>query len=310
MMNLDLLYPFIVLWALLCFGSLAVFFTVRLRPDKDYTELKQRTLSWWFMIAAFSFAVLSSQTISVWFLCFISFLAFKEYLSMIPTRRADRGALFFCYLSIPLQYYWAQIGWYGMFIIFIPVYMFLLSGFLMVIAQQTEGFLKAAGTIHWGLMTCVFSLSHAAFLMTLPDHPLSNNAGGSGLLFFLVFLCQFNDVAQYVWGKLFGKHKISPIVSPKKTWQGFIGGIITTTVLSAIIYPYLTPFSVWAALFSGIMISTFGFVGDICISAVKRDLGVKDFGSLIPGHGGILDRIDSLTFTAPLFFHFTWYFYY
>ena len=180
----------------------------------------------------------------------------------------------------------------------------------MIITQQTEGFLKAAGTIHWGLMTCVFSLSHAAFLLMLPDTSSQNDAGGAGLLFFLIFLAQFNDVAQYVWGKLLGKHKILPIVSPKKTWEGLIGGILTTTVIAMLIAPYLTPFTTLYALAAGLIISVFGFIGDVCISAVKRDIGVKDFGSLIPGHGGILDRIDSLTFTAPLFFHFTWYFYY
>ncbi len=310
MINQTLIYPLLSLWSLLILASAIVFVLTKLRPEKDYHELKQRTTSWWFMVLAFSFSILFVPSISIWLICFVSFLALKEYLSMIPTRRADRVTLLFCYLAIPLQYYWAEIEWYGMFIIFIPIYMFLLTGFLMVIAQQTEGFLKAAGTIHWGLMVCVFSLSHAAFLLTLPDHAIKNDAGGQGLLFYLIFLAQFNDVAQYTCGKLLGKHKITPVVSPKKTWEGMIGGVIATTSLAVLIAPYLTPFSTGFALFAGAMISTFGFVGDVCISAVKRDLGVKDFGSLIPGHGGILDRIDSLTFTAPLFFHFTWYFYY
>ena len=310
MNNPALLYPLISLWSLLLIASVAVFLMAKLKPAKDYTELKQRTVSWWFMIAAFSFALIASKTVAICFLGFVSFLALKEFFSMIPTRRADRIVLLIAYLSIPLQYYWAGMEWYGMFIIFIPVYMFLFIGFMMIISQKTEGFLKAAGTIHWGLMTCVFSLSHAAFLLTLPDKTAQNDAGGAGLLFFLIFLTQFNDVAQYVWGKLFGKHKILPVVSPKKTWEGLIGGIITTSGVAVLIAPYLTPFPMFYALVGGLIISAFGFIGDVCISAVKRDIGVKDFGSLIPGHGGIMDRIDSLTFTAPLFFHFTWYYFY
>jgi phosphatidate cytidylyltransferase len=135
-------------------------------------------------------------------------------------------------------------------------------------------------------------------------------AGGAGLLFFLVFITQFNDVAQFTWGKLFGKHKISPSVSPKKTWEGFLGGVATSIVLAALIGPQLTPMDAAWSAFAGGLISVSGFLGDITESAVKRDLGVKDAGALIPGHGGILDRIDSLTYAAPIFTHFFRYYFY
>jgi phosphatidate cytidylyltransferase len=117
-------------------------------------------------------------------------------------------------------------------------------------------------------------------------------------------------VAQYLWGKAFGRHQITPTVSPNKTVEGLIGGIITTTILSYLLAPLLTPLDRWDSISAGLMISTGGFLGDITISALKRDLGVKDSGQLIPGHGGILDRIDSLTYTAPLFFHFLRFYYY
>jgi phosphatidate cytidylyltransferase len=135
-------------------------------------------------------------------------------------------------------------------------------------------------------------------------------AGGLGLLFFLVMLTQFNDVAQYTWGKLTGRHKVTPTVSPKKTWEGLIGGIATTTLLASLIGPYLTPMDFrWSAL-AGLIIGVSGFLGDITMSAMKRDLGVKDTGGLIPGHGGILDRVDSLTYAAPVFTHFFRYFFF
>jgi phosphatidate cytidylyltransferase len=243
------------------------------------------------------------------FLAFVSFLALKEYLSLIPTRRADRRVLFWAYLAIPSQFYWVATGWYGMFIIFIPVYLFLLLPMRMVLIGETAGFLRAAGSLHWGLMLTVFNLSHMAFLLALPKE-INPAGGGAGLVLFLMFLTQFNDVAQYVWGKTLGKHKIIPKVSPKKTWEGFLGGIATTTLAAWALAPHLTPLAGWEAPVAGLLIGLAGFVGDVNISALKRDLGIKDSGSLIPGHGGILDRVDSLTFTAPLFFHFLYYLHY
>ena len=298
------------LWAVLVLASILVFAFSRIKKERDHTELIQRTQSWWIMIGAFSVALVAEPAWSLVFLGFISFLALKEFFSQIPTRRADRRVLFWAYLSIPVQYYWAGIEWYGMFIIFIPVYMFLFVAFRMIIAQHTEGFLKSAATIHWGLMTCVFSLSHMGFLLMLPEVRTIGGPGGAGLLFFLVVLTQFNDVAQYVWGRTLGKRKVLPVVSPKKTWAGLLGGVATTMLMAVVLAPWLTPFPPLQAAGAGLIIGVFGFVGDVSISAIKRDLGVKDFGSLIPGHGGILDRIDSLTFTAPLFFHYTWYYFY
>lgn len=228
---------------------------------------------------------------------------------MIPTRRADRRVLFWAYLAIPFQYFWVSMEWYGMFIIFIPVYMFLFLPMRMVIIGETREFLRAAGTLHWGLMTMVFSLSHLAYLLVLPVSE-GFSAGGAGLVLYLVFLTQFNDVSQFVWGKMLGKHKIIPRVSPNKTWEGFIGGVCTTTLLAMLLSTVLTPLTLSMSAIAGLIISTAGFIGDVTVSALKRDIGVKDSGSLLPGHGGILDRIDSLTYSAPLFFHFIYYFHY
>lgn len=295
--------------ALLVAASLLVFILTRLKPGQDFSELVLRVRSWWVMVFVFVLAMVLSRNVSLAFFAFLSFLALKEYLSMITTRRADRRVLFWAYLAIPFQYYWVAEAWYGMFIIFIPVYVFLWLPVRMVLVGETRAFLHAAGTLHWGLMTTVFSISHVAFLLVLPEerNPL---AGGAGLVLYLVFLTQFNDVAQFTWGKLLGKHKVVPLVSPKKTWEGFVGGVLTTTLLGAALGGVLTPFSLGESVLAGLLIGVGGFVGDVVISAVKRDIGIKDSGSLLPGHGGILDRIDSLTYTAPLFFHFVYYLYY
>lgn len=295
--------------AALVAASLATFALRRLKPERDWTELAQRVRSWWVMAIVFTVAVALDRAVSLAFLGFVSFLALKEFLSLVETRRADRRVLFWAYLAIPIQYIWVGIYWYGMFIVFIPVWVFLFLPLVMVGIGETKGFLRAAGTLNWGLMTTVFSLSHAAYLLSLPgvENP---EAGGAGLLLFLVLMTQLNDVCQYLFGKLFGRHRIVPSVSPGKTWEGFLGGVAATVLTSAVLAPYLTPLDGWLAPAVGGAIAIAGFVGDVVMSAVKRDLGVKDSSGMIPGHGGILDRVDSLTYTAPVFFHIMIYLYY
>jgi phosphatidate cytidylyltransferase len=273
-------------------------------PAERYAELTARVRSWWVMVAVFVIAIAIDQRLSIIFFAFISFLALKEYLSLIPTRRADRRVLFWAYLSIPFQYYWVYQRWYGIFIVFIPVWVTILISARMVMIGETRDFLRAVGTLQWGLMLMVFSISHQAYLLVLPP------SGGAGLVLYLVLLTQANDVAQYLWGKSLGRHKVSPTVSPGKTLEGLLGGIATTTLLALLLGPLLTPLTLPHRIAAGLIISSFGFLGDITISALKRDLGVKDSGQLIPGHGGILDRIDSLTYTAPVFFHFVRFYYY
>ncbi len=296
---------------LLIVATLVVCLMRRGDDEGKYRELSDRVKSWWIMIAIFSFALLSSPTISVVFFALLSFLAFKEFISIVPLRRADRRVLFWGYLTIPVQYLLVAQGMYGLFIVFIPVWVFFLLPFRMIISGQTDGFLSSVSVISWGLMITVFAISHVPMLMGLPMNVNGEMVvGGASLILFLAVLNQGNDVAQYVWGKIFGKHKIVPSVSPNKTWEGFIGGVLTTTVLSVLLSMVLTPFSVPFAVAVGLMLGVAGFIGDVTFSALKRDLHIKDAGSFIPGHGGILDRIDSLSLSAPLFFHMVRYFHY
>jgi phosphatidate cytidylyltransferase len=299
------LYVMLGVIGLLTIASGITFGLMLKNPAHDYTELKQRIRSWWIMIAILFLVLILSKTAAIVFFGFLSFLTLKEFLSIVPTRQADRRVIFWAYLSIPLQYYWVSMGWYGMFIIFIPVYVFLLLPMRMILIGETHGFIHSAGVLHWAVMLCVFAISHLAYLLTLPV--LNIAAGSMGLVLFLLVMTECNDVFQYIWGKLLGKHKIIPKVSPNKTWEGFLGGLITSTAAAGYIAPLLTPLSFERGLIAGALIALAGFVGDVVISAVKRDLHLKDSGSLIPGHGGILDRLDSLIYTAPLFFHFLYY---
>ena len=304
-----------VRWSLAAiFGALVLSTVIvqalsRLKPAGDFANLRQRVNSWWVMVTVFSLAMTLNRNVSIVFFAFISFLALKEFLSLIPTRRADRRVLFWAYLAIPLQFYFVYLEWYGMFIIFIPVYMFLLLPLRMVTIGQTKGYVRAAGTIHWGLMLTVFCLSHTAFMLVLQESKASNSSPGPGLVLFLVVLTQLNDVCQFIWGKSLGRRKILPKVSPGKTWAGFLGGVSTTTVIAWQAGPFLTMLNEWQSAVAGLIIGVGGFVGDVNLSALKRDLQVKDSGSLLPGHGGILDRVDSLTYTAPLFFHYVYWLY-
>ena len=290
--------------ALLVVASLVSWYLERKGPPGKYHELRQRVQSWWIMVGVFGIAMAIDRSLSIIFFGLVSFLALKEYLSLIPTRRADRRVLFWAYLSIPVQYYWIYRGWYGMFIVFIPVWVMLLISARMVLIGETKDFLRAVGTIQWGLMLMVFAISHQAYLLVLPPE------GGAGLVLFLVMLTQLNDVAQYIWGKSFGRRKILPTVSPNKTLEGLVGGITTTTILAVLLAPVLTPLTLPHSVAAGLMIGAGGFLGDTTVGAVKRDIGVKDSGTMIAGHGGVLDRVNSLTYTAPLFFHFLRYYYY
>lgn len=298
-------YTMGVVLSILIFASLACVFIKGKMEHDNYEELQQRIRSWWVIIGILFAVLVSGKTLSIIFFAFLSFLALKEFLSIVPMRIADRKVIFWAYLSIPLQYYWVSIEWYGMFIIFIPVYIFLFLPMRMVLTGDTNGFIRSAGVVHWATMLTVFSISHIAYLLVLPES--NNESGAVGLVLFLLFMTQFNDVCQYVWGKLFDKHKIIPKVSPNKTWEGFIGGVVTIGLSSAFIAPLLTPLSFYQGALAGLLVGCSGFIGDVVISSVKRDLQIKDSGNLIPGHGGILDRMDSLTYTAPLFFHFLYY---
>ena len=304
----DILLVVSIIFLLLITASTTFYVWGKLNPKANLKELKQRTNSWWVMVIFFVLAVLLDRTITFPAIGLLSFMAFRELYSILDFRDADRRAIFWAVWAIPVQYYLAYIGWYEAFIILIPVGMFLFVPVRMVFIGETKGIIKSIASLQWALMLTVFGISHLAFFLSLPNIPHFKN-GGKGLLLFVVFLTQINDIMQFIWGKLFGKHKITPTVSPNKTWEGFIGGVISTTLIGYSLQ-FLTPLDTTQVLFASFLIACSGFFGDVVMSAIKRDLGVKDMGNTIPGHGGILDRLDSLTYTAPVFFHLIYYWIY
>jgi phosphatidate cytidylyltransferase len=307
---LESLSPFwkmgVIVLGVLVVASAAVAAVRLASPRKDYSELSARVRAWWIMAGLFFAAISFSDPVSLVFFALLSFWAVKEYITLLKTRPADHHGLVLTFLAIPIQYYWIATGWYGMFIIFIPVFVFLSLPVRLVLSKETAGFVASASQIQWGLMAFVFGLSHLGYLLTVPNYG-GTGVNGRTLLLFLVFVTEMSDVLQYVWGKTLGRRKIIPTVSPNKTWEGFFGGVATTILLSLSIR-FLTPFSVGETLLVSLMITVAGFCGGAVMSAVKRDFGVKDFGASIPGHGGMLDRVDSLCYAAPIFFHYVRYF--
>ena len=301
----ELIIVISLIIGLLVTASLILFLVKKISPKTNISELAARTRSWWIMAGMFIGAVFISYNISYFFLAFLSFIAFRELYSVLGFREADRGALFWGILSIPIQYYLAYLAWYGAFIIFIPVVMFLVLPLRLVLKGDTHGITKSMALLQWILMLSVFGISHLAYLLSLPELP-GFSSGGRGLLLFLVFLTEINDIMQFIWGKLLGRHKILPKVSPNKTWEGFLGGVISTTVIGYFL-GFLTPLSAPNVILVSALLAIAGFSGDVVISAIKRDKGIKDLGISIPGHGGVFDRIDSLSYTAPVFFHLVYY---
>ena len=301
----ELIIVISLIIGLLVTASLILFLVKKIFPKTNISELAARTRSWWIMAGMFIGAVFISYNISYFFLAFLSFIAFRELYSVLGFREADRGALFWGILAIPIQYYLAYLAWYGAFIIFIPVVMFLVLPLRLVLKGDTHGITKSMALLQWILMLSVFGISHLAYLLSLPELP-GFSSGGRGLLLFLVFLTEINDVMQFIWGKLLGRHKILPKISPNKTWEGFLGGVISTTVIGYFL-GFLTPLSAPNVILVSALIAIAGFSGDVVISAIKRDKGIKDMGNSIPGRGGVFDRIDSLAYTAPVFFHLVYY---
>ena len=270
-------------------------------------NLNARVRAWWVMTAVFAAALATGGIGSVILFGLTSFIALREFITLTPTRRADHRTLFWAFfVFVPVQYWLVATQWYGLFVIFIPVYAFLFVPVRSVLAGDTEDFLARTAKIQWGLMVAVYCVSHAPALLML-DIP--GYAGENAkLLLYLIVVVQLSDVLQYVFGKTLGRHKIVPKVSPNKTWEGTVGGIATATLIGTALW-WVTPFSPWEAAGIALVINLAGFAGGLCMSAIKRDRGIKDFGSLIQGHGGVLDRIDSLCFAAPLFFHLVRYLY-
>lgn len=264
-------------------------------------NLNARINAWWVMVALMGVAFLGGKAGVIILFGACSFAALREFVILIQIEQEDHWALSVAFFVVlPVQYVFIWYEWYGLYSIFIPVYAFLLLPIVAVLRGNTDQYLVRIAQTQWALMICVFCASHVPALLTL-DIP-----GYDGrqvlLIAFLVVVVQLSDVLQYVWGKLCGRTLIAPSLSPSKTLEGAVGGILSATVIGAALW-WITPFTPFQAAGLALVCSMMGFMGGLVLSAIKRDKGVKDWGQLISGHGGFIDRMDSVLFSAPVFFH-------
>ena len=270
-------------------------------------NLVSRIRAWWVMVAIFAVAFLASPIATLVLFGCMSFFALREFVTLTPTKPADHVPLFLSFfVLIPLQYGLIGYDWYGLFTILIPVYAFLVLPAVAALAGDADRYLERTAKIQWAIMVTVYCVSHtpALLLLRIPGY----EGQDALLIFFLLLVAQMSDVLQYVFGKLMGRTRLAPNVSPSKTVEGLVGGGLAATAVGGAMY-WITPFSPLQALGMSFVIVVMGFLGGLTLSAVKRSLGVKDWGAMIEGHGGMLDRVDSLSFAAPIFFHLTRYFF-
>jgi phosphatidate cytidylyltransferase len=261
-----------------------------------------RIRAWWLMCTVLAAAFLLGPasrvaTVIVFFL--ISFWALREFITLTPTRLGDHRALFWVFIVFtPLQYLIVGMGVerYGLlFSVLIPVYAFLFIPARVAMAGDYKRFLERVAKIQAGLMICVYCLSYAPAILSLQIPGFEGQQ--ARLLFFFVLVVQLNDVLQFAWGKLLGQRVIAPAISASRTWEGFWGGVASTSLIGAALW-WATPFEPWQAAGLSAVIAVMGFAGGMTMSAIKRDRGVKDYGTLVVGHGG---------FAAPVFYHLTRY---
>ncbi|MDP3196739.1 phosphatidate cytidylyltransferase [Tabrizicola sp.] len=302
-----------LLWLLAGVGTILVLASVigeilraRLSPagqNPVIENLNARINAWWVMVICLALAFIAGKPGVVLLFALCSFAALREFLTLTTHNRADHWSLVACFfLILPLQYAFLATDWYGMYSIFIPVYAFLLLPVVSSLRGSTKDFLIRVSETQWALMICVYCASHVPALLYLQ---IPGFEGRNVILIaYLIFVVQLSDVMQYVWGKLIGRTKVAPTLSPSKTWEGLVGGTLTATAVGTALY-WMTPFSPLEAASMCILITLMGFFGGLVMSAIKRDRGIKDWGHLIAGHGGFLDRLDSVIFAAPIFFHVT-----
>jgi len=271
-------------------------------------NLNARTRAWWVMVAVLAACFLLGPTATLLLFAIASVFALREFVTLTPTRPGDHLSLVACfYIMLPVQYWLIFDHWYGLFAVFLPVYGFLSLPVLMAMSGDTDGFLERVTKIQWGVLITVYCISYVPAILLLDVHGDANQK--LLLIIYLLLVVQISDVLQYVFGKLFGKHAIAPRVSPSKTVEGFVGGGLSAIAIGTALWR-ITPFTPLQACAMSAVIVVTGFFGGLSLSAAKRSLGAKDWGSMIEGHGGMLDRFDSVSFAAPVFFHLCRYYFF
>ena len=261
----------------------------------------RRVRAWWVICALLAIAFFNAE-LSVALFGLMSFWALREFITLTPTRLGDHRALFWVFFFFtPLQYVLVAFDKYELYSILIPVYAFLFIPARIALAGDFKRFLERVAKIQSGLLICVYCLSFAPALLYL-YLPGADPSANARLLFFFVTMALLAEAFQFVWSHLYGRHVIAPSINAARTWEGLVGGSASTALAGMVLY-WATPYDLWQAAFMSMVIAVMGFAGAMTMSAIKRDRGVRDYGTLVEGHGGVLDRIDAICFAAPVFYH-------
>lgn len=319
---LDTWTVILVLVTLVTLGGLRIMGHFLKRQPESHLDpaivrtFNKRVTSWLTICVVLVVALMMNKVVTVVLFGLVSFWALREFITMTPTRRGDHRTLFWVFLGFtPLQYVLVGLDAYEYYTIVIPVYASLFIPARIAFTSDHKRFLERTAKIQFGLLICVYALSHAAALLNLDNLvTLDSDTGNwvpwkgkpAGLLFFFIVIVQVSDMLHFVWDRLFGRHVIAPTVNTTKTWEGLVGSACCTAVfgiLLQLIFYQVTPFTWYGAGLMALLISVMASSGAMTMSAIKRDRKIEDYGTLVTGHAGVLDRIDSICFAAPIFFH-------
>ncbi len=302
-----------VMFAALAVGTLIRVVMLRGAEPELVRSRLESLRTWWLLACLFAFAVAVGELGVLLALTIVAFLGVWEYLSLLGWQSVGRPMATIMCVFVPLYYLLAFVltGKQDLVLQLSPVVFFVVIGGMRSCLGLTQGYIRTTAALFWGLILLVYSPSHAYMLYQLTGVP-EPWVGRIGWVLYLVLLTETNDIMQAIVGRRFGTRKITPKVSPNKSLEGLLGGVVATSVLGVLTAPWLTSLTldrsfemgILVSLAASLSISFFGFLGDINMSGIKRDVGVKDGSRLLPGQGGMIDRIDSLTFTAPVFYYF------
>lgn len=314
---LTLLWMLSALLALLVVGSVARFVNLR---KADETLRRKRIASlrtWWMILIVVGVCLLAGRLGVCLLLTIVSLVAFFEYAELLGVSATERPAVVAAYGITVINYLLILFDQAAAFVVFVPLAALTIIALVQLLQGKAHGYIRTTGAIFWGMMVLFYGMAHAAYLFIHPAFA-GGPAGPFGWFLYLLILTEANDIFQALVGRSLGghkRHRITPTISPNKTWEGFIGGMAMTLLLALLLAPWLTTlgelpwpsvlpdfWQQWMGpLVAGFVIAIAGFFGDINMSGIKRSSGVKDSSKLLPGMGGFIDRIDSLTFTAPAF---------
>ncbi len=309
----GLIWAFVVAFAALSVGTGIRAVALRNAPEPVSRKRLDSLLVWWVLTILFAASLLLGKLGLAILFCLAGLLALREFHTLFARRSFDSPVLAWAVGVLGIGHYALLVSSTSMWSMWaLPPAVLVMLSFIEIAMGRTKDYLRATAGYSWAFVLMILGLSYVVALVDLPAPAGALTTGSVGWCIFLVVLTELNDIAQALIGRRLGRHRIAPVISSGKTWEGFLGGALVTIFLAIWLSPVLTSLTVGRSLAQGVLISAAagalialgGFLGDLNMSALKREAGVKDSSNLLPGMGGMIDRIDSLTVTAPAFYYF------